>query len=436
VYGFKFFERFCTSRREEWGDKGIELYQFEARMYDPVIGRWGSHDPLEQFHSPYLANFNNPANFVDPDGRSGNPFWKVIGHVTTAIAANVDISAVISQGSSAGGTMNVAGAAGGTLTVALKLTAVWMSIENVFNKLHNSIVQLAKSKTAGAGAGSGGPNWYRDGKNLKSYGGDNVETLLAYLHSEGYQINYDEKDWNNGQPTKPGIHKYEVYNILKAAGYMDADLDPDNDIAIPIDLIEFIIAQRGPKANLKPSDHPIAPPSDEDLEGLHTALNLLGLIPVFGEVFDGVNAVIYLCEGDYVNAAGAVVCMTVGVGTAVALAKLGEKAVVEAATKTSIQLTKKTFGHTFTTHGDDMTNFLVNRAKGSGMAQGQFLDNQKAAQFILDNVGKTANGAVNIPIPKGFPARIIMPDGTFKAATHIRLVPGGGGVKTAYPIIH
>jgi hypothetical protein len=217
---------------------------------------------------------------------------------------------------------------------------------------------------------------------------------------------------------------------------MDADLDPDNDIAIPIDLIEFIIAQRGPKANLKPSDHPIAPPSDEDLEGLHTALNLLGLIPVFGEVFDGVNAVIYLCEGDYVNAAGAVVCMTVGVGTAVALAKLGEKAVVEAATKTSIQLTKKTFGHTFTTHGDDMTNFLVNRAKGSGMAQGQFLDNQKAAQFILDNVGKTANGAVNIPIPKGFPARIIMPDGTFKAATHIRLVPGGGGVKTAYPIIH
>lgn len=101
----------------------------------------------------------------------------------------------------------------------------------------------------------------------------------------------------------------------------------------------------------------------------------------------------------------------------------------------AIQLTKKTFGHTFTTHGDSMTNFLVNRARGSGMAQGQFLDNQKAAQFILDNISKTANGAVNVPIPKGFPARVIMPDGTFKAATHIRLVPGGNGVKTAYPLI-
>lgn len=105
------------------------------------------------------------------------------------------------------------------------------------------------------------------------------------------------------------------------------------------------------------------------------------------------------------------------------------------AAKEGIQLTKKTFGHTFTTHGDDMTNFLIKRASGSGMVQGQFLNNQKAAQFILENVDKTAKGAVNIPIPKGFPARVIMPDGTFKTATHIRLVPSGGGVKTAYPLI-
>lgn len=69
------------------------------------------------------------------------------------------------------------------------------------------------------------------------------------------------------------------------------------------------------------------------------------------------------------------------------------------------------------------------------MAQGQFLNNQKAAQFILKNLSKTTNGAVDVPIPKNLPARIIMSDGTFKAATHIRLVPGGKGVKTAYPLI-
>ena len=103
--------------------------------------------------------------------------------------------------------------------------------------------------------------------------------------------------------------------------------------------------------------------------------------------------------------------------------------------RSSVQLTKARFGHTFVKHGEDATTFLINRAKGTGQVQGQFLNNQKAAQFILDNVRKTANGAVNIPIPKGFPARVIMPDGTFRAATHIRLVPGGGGVKTAYPLI-
>lgn len=99
------------------------------------------------------------------------------------------------------------------------------------------------------------------------------------------------------------------------------------------------------------------------------------------------------------------------------------------------KLTKAQFGHTFINHGADATQFIVKRAKGSGSVQGQFLNNQKAAQFILDNVSKTKNGPINIPLPKGIPARIIMPDGTFRKATHIRLIPGGKGVKTAYPII-
>lgn len=101
----------------------------------------------------------------------------------------------------------------------------------------------------------------------------------------------------------------------------------------------------------------------------------------------------------------------------------------------AVQLTKSTFGHTFTTHGDKMTKFLLNRARGSNMPQGQFLNNQKAAGFILRNIDKVKNGSVNIPMPKDFPARVIMPDGSFATPTHIRLIPGGNGVKTAYPLI-
>ncbi|NJM93822.1 MAG: RHS repeat-associated core domain-containing protein [Cytophagales bacterium] len=42
---------------------------FEARMYDPVIGRWISMDPARQTFSSYLGMGNNPIMYVDPDGR-------------------------------------------------------------------------------------------------------------------------------------------------------------------------------------------------------------------------------------------------------------------------------------------------------------------------------------------------------------------------------
>ena len=55
---------------------------FEAREYDPVIGRWMSVDPSRQFYSPFLGMGNSPTNGVDPDGRdwfkdpvTGEPVW-------------------------------------------------------------------------------------------------------------------------------------------------------------------------------------------------------------------------------------------------------------------------------------------------------------------------------------------------------------------------
>jgi hypothetical protein len=100
-----------------------------------------------------------------------------------------------------------------------------------------------------------------------------------------------------------------------------------------------------------------------------------------------------------------------------------------------IQLSEVRFGHTFSTHGQGNTHFLIKRAQGSGKPQGQFLDDQRAAKFILDNFEKTKNGTVDIEIPANFPARVIKPDGSFVSATHVRIVPSGNYIKTAYPII-
>jgi hypothetical protein len=46
----------------------MALYDFHARMYDPVIGRWLVPDPAEQHYSLYLAMGNNPMSMVDSDG--------------------------------------------------------------------------------------------------------------------------------------------------------------------------------------------------------------------------------------------------------------------------------------------------------------------------------------------------------------------------------
>ena len=72
---------------KEWGAaKGLNLYDFGARRYDPATGRWLSQDPLaEKYygHSPYLFCAANPMRYVDPEGKdiwtiysNGQIIWK------------------------------------------------------------------------------------------------------------------------------------------------------------------------------------------------------------------------------------------------------------------------------------------------------------------------------------------------------------------------
>ena len=45
------------------------VYDFGARYYNPLYGRWFAQDPEKQFINPYLYCANNPVMGTDPDGR-------------------------------------------------------------------------------------------------------------------------------------------------------------------------------------------------------------------------------------------------------------------------------------------------------------------------------------------------------------------------------
>ena len=65
-------DRYQYSGKEFDRMNGLDLYDFHARQYDPVLGRFTTPDPLSEkyYHlSPYAYCASNPLRYIDPTGK-------------------------------------------------------------------------------------------------------------------------------------------------------------------------------------------------------------------------------------------------------------------------------------------------------------------------------------------------------------------------------
>jgi RHS repeat-associated protein len=64
--------KYLYNGKEFQDDLGLNVYHYDARMYDPMLARWNGVDPLADKYyplSPFAYVANNPLKYIDPDGK-------------------------------------------------------------------------------------------------------------------------------------------------------------------------------------------------------------------------------------------------------------------------------------------------------------------------------------------------------------------------------
>lgn len=263
-------------------DLGLNLMDFHARQYDAQTGRFASVDPLatgygQDMLSPYSAMGNAPEMSTDPDGtfvRNDNPVLADINQEGNTRMLNNSMNMLMGMGGGNGG--------------GIKLRAGTLP----------------------------GKGW-----NPIHYDPSVLQGMIAQADQNGGTATFDEEKWIGIilpelefiARGKPNLLGWET--IVNATFGLSSPLGQYfNDHARGVTMLYDPL--------YRAAEYGFTPP----MGNLHTTLDAGGLLPVVGEVFDGINALYYLAEGDRTNATWSALAMAPIGGQAVTATKWGRKA--------------------------------------------------------------------------------------------------------------
>lgn len=368
-------------------DDATGLTYFGARYYDPHLGRFMSVDPVGFVESNpmsfnrYAYVNNNPYKYVDPDGEFLNFAAKFVLDVGINVAFNYVTTGEMNVGGalkeSAVGILNPAK----TVAKAGKLSLALAKAAKKADKLPCPLSCFVAGTTVLAENGFVAIESLEEGDLVWAHDPDTgVTALKPIVHTF---VNTKDNVWELTLD-KGGIrYRHEVtgshpYYVVGSGWVEVAQLQ-----------VGAVLATEG------------------------DATAVVTSIRDTGQVLTTYNFEVADIHTYYVSAA---------------------KVLVHNCSKGVINWKSvKQFGHTFNKHGAGQKNTkkLTDRARGEGDDQGQWLDNEQAANTLGTF---QVDGPASMRIPQGL-GQVIKPDGSIVQSEWAVVVPSRTGLRSAYPVL-
>ena len=314
----------------------FEMINMDGRMYDPVLGRFLSPDPFVQAPdftqglNRYIYCLNNPLSFTDPSGYSWlSDNWKslasaIVGIVVAAIPGGQGFGAAILAGALGGAAAGFTGAvlngANFIQTVKATLTGAFWGAASAGLNFLSADTQLAAKLFKHAFS-----NMWLEGVR----GGNMKHGLLSGLASAAGGSAIEKYGGRMSRALKVAANAVIGGTAEELGGGKFANGAITGAFSM---LFNDLMHQEPPEKEKGNSRDSMGA-----MDWVQGGLDVAGLIPGIGEIADGINALIYVVNGDYINAGLSAAAMIPFAGWAATGAKVANKAVKLSETKAALK---------------------------------------------------------------------------------------------------